>query len=100
MSDEAILTALDASAPALSLDATYGDTPLENVVGVDNISEFVESLSLRQLIDALPLFEKQLITLRYFKNLTQSQTAKILGVTQVKISREERKIIEKFRVLL
>lgn len=100
LSEEDIITALDAAAPALSLDATYGETPLENIVGVDNISEFVESLSLRQLIDSLPDFEKQLITLRYFKNLTQSQTAKILGVTQVKISREERKIIEKFRVML
>lgn len=97
ISEEDILTALDASAPALSLDATYGDTTLENAVGFDNTNETVEVMSLHQLVDALPEFEKKLIVLRYFKNLTQSQTAQILGVSQVKISREEKKIITKFK---
>lgn len=100
LTEEDIITALDAVFPTLSLDATYGDSPLQNIVGFDNMDDVVESMSLRQVINELPDFERKLILLRYFKNLTQTQTAKILGVTQVKISREEKKIMAKFRDML
>ncbi|HBL84555.1 MAG: hypothetical protein A2Y17_00870 [Clostridiales bacterium GWF2_38_85] len=100
LTEDDIITALDAANPLLSLDASYGDSPLDNTVGHDNISEMVEIMSVKQLVDALPEFEKKIIILRYYKNLTQTQTAKILGVSQVKISREEKKIIDRMRGLI
>ena len=50
----------------------------------------VEHIALREAIDQLPEREKMTILLRFFKGLTQEQTARILGVSQVQISRLER----------
>ena len=47
----------------------------------------VEHIALREAIDQLPEREKMTILLRFFKGLTQEQTARILGVSQVQISR-------------
>ena len=54
----------------------------------------------RDAIDALPDREKQTILLRFFKGLTQEQTARILHVSQVQISRLERRSLQKLRELL
>ena len=60
----------------------------------------VERIALRDAIDALPDREKQTILLRFFKGLTQEQTARILHVSQVQISRLERRSLQKLRELL
>ena len=60
----------------------------------------MEKLALRQAIDTLPEKERMTILLRFFKSLTQQQTAKILGVSQVQISRLERRGLSKLRILL
>ena len=52
---------------------------------------------LYRAIDGLPERERQVIYLRYFKGLTQDKTAKILAVSQVQVSRLERKAIEQLR---
>ena len=57
----------------------------------------VEKIALRSAIDALPDQEKQTILLRFFKGLTQAQTARILKVSQVQISRLERRALERLR---
>ena len=44
--------------------------------------------------------ERQLIALRYFRSKTQQETARILNMTQVQVSRKEKKIIEKLRALI
>ena len=54
-------------------------------------------LSLRQALRVLPDQEKQVIALRFHKNMTQSQIARILGVSQVQVSRIERRAIEHLR---
>ena len=62
-----------------------------------NENELVDKIVLKQVINSLPPREKQIIFLRYFKEKTQSQIAKILGVSQVHISRIEKKVLEDLR---
>ena len=61
------------------------------------ISVLTTTLALQEAVEALPKGEGNLIRLRYFHNLTQSQTARLLGMTQVKVSREEKRILKKMR---
>ena len=57
----------------------------------------MEKISLRQAIEKLPDREKAVIKLRYFHGLTQDRTSKVLGVSQVQVSRIEKKALEKLR---
>ena len=59
-----------------------------------------DRLALRDAIDHLPEQQKKIVLLRYFRDLSQVETAKILGITQVKVSREEKKIMESLKQLL
>lgn len=71
---------------------------LEGMLGTDSPEEsLVERIALREAIDQLPEKERMTILLRYFKNLTQEQTARILGVSQVQISRLERRGLTRLR---
>ena len=54
-------------------------------------------LAIGQLIKELKDREKEIILLRYYKEKTQAQCAKILGISQVQVSRLERKILENMR---
>ena len=56
-----------------------------------------EKLTLREAIAKLDKTERNVIYLRYFKDLTQAQTARVLGLTQVKISRMEKRIFSFLR---
>ncbi len=84
---------LNASMPAVSL--TSGDDG-ENQLDIpvespeDEISDF---LGLRQVIFSLDERDKSIIELRYYKGLTQQKTADLLGMTQVQVSRREKKIL-------
>ena len=57
----------------------------------------LEHIALRSAIDALPEQEKKTILLRFYKGLTQQQCAKILSVSQVQVSRLEKRALEKLR---
>ncbi|MBP1736682.1 MAG: polymerase sporulation specific sigma factor SigF [Oscillospiraceae bacterium] len=97
---EDIATAETATRPVSSLQMESGDDgfTLESVVGTEGMEEhLVERLALRSSIDALPEREQQVIFLRYYKNLTQEKTAKVLGVSQVQVSRIERRAIDTLR---
>lgn len=100
LDEEETLHALEASSPVLSFDAQYGDITLENIIGNDNISQVVERISLHQAIETLQREDKMLVELRFFRNMTQAQVAKVLGLTQVKVSRREKKIIKTLKELL
>ena len=63
----------------------------------DRQEEIVDSLQLKSAIERLPEREKKVIMLRYFRDMTQSEVAAMLGVSQVQVSRIENKIIENFR---
>lgn len=71
---------------------------LEGMLGTDAPEEgLVERIALREAIDQLPEKERMTILLRYFKGLTQEQTARVLGVSQVQISRLERRGLARLR---
>ena len=57
----------------------------------------VERLTLRAAITALPDREQQVLLLRYYRGMTQTNTARILGVSQVQVSRLERRALDKLR---
>lgn len=60
----------------------------------------LEGLSLREAVAALPERERQVIALRYYRGLTQTVAARILGVSQVQVSRLERRAVERLRAAL
>ena len=100
MSYEDAVCAMEAMTPTVSLQEKLGDddsSSFEELVGVDNSEEITDKLALSQALKNLPKDEQKLIYLRYFRGLTQSESAKQLGLTQVKVSRREKKIIEKLR---
>ena len=100
MTHEQVVTSLEAMMPAISLYEKQGDEDsgsLEDILGVDTSEEMTDRLALSQALENLPDDEKTLIYLRYFKGLTQTESAKRLGLSQVKVSRREKKIIEKLR---
>ena len=68
--------------------------------GEDGIGKMTDRIALGEAIRALPKVWQHLIYLRYVKELSQSQTGKLLGMTQVKVSREEKKIMETLRKVL
>ena len=70
---------------------------LDKLSSDDNQDEMIESLELRTAISELPEREKKVIMLRYFRDMTQSEVAAQLGVSQVQVSRIENKIMESFR---
>ncbi len=79
-------------APESLQQETAEGLTLESTLGTDGPEEsLVEKIALREAIDALPEREKMTILLRFFKGLTQQQTAHILQVSQVQVSRLERK---------
>lgn len=59
--------------------------------------EILESVALRDALRKLPIRERQVIGLRFFHGLTQDKTAKIIGVSQVQVSRIERKALDELR---
>ena len=67
---------------------------LENILSdTESEERMLEKIALRQAISELPEREKSVISLRYFHGLTQDRTAKVLGVSQVQVSRIEKKAI-------
>ena len=92
---------LATGAPESLQQETAEGLTLESTLGTDSPEErMVEHIALREAIDQLPEREKMTILLRFFKGLTQEQTARILGVSQVQISRLERRGLADLRRLL
>ena len=82
-----------ANGPLESLQQeTIDGLTLESTLGTDSPEEgMVEKIALREAIDSLPERERITILLRFFRGMTQEQTARILKVSQVQVSRLERK---------
>ena len=88
-------------APESLQQETADGLTLESTLGTDGPEEnLVEKIALREAIDTLPEREKMTILLRFFKGLTQEQTARILQVSQVQISRLERRAVGRLREIL
>ncbi len=94
--EETLVEALGASAPPLSL--THEEDSCEFALPVDSPEEaLADRISLNQVIGQLEPRDQQLIILRYFENQTQTQVAEALGMTQVQVSRREKKILLSLR---
>lgn len=102
-SPEEIALAETATAATESIQKQTGEEgfSLENIL-TDTESEerMVEKIALRQAIEALPEREKTVIKLRYFHCLTQQRVAKVMDVSQVQVSRIEKKALALLRELM
>ena len=104
VSVEEAAVSLDAMSPVTSLsDFVYGEDTVtyENVIP-DEESEreserICDRVALAQCIHRLPELWQKIVLMRYFRNMTQQQTGAALGLTQVKISREEKKLLAVLR---
>lgn len=90
--------ALSVSTPVMSLTVhdEDGDKALDVPTGSCE-DELIEKMSLQSVIDMLERSDRELITLRYLKHKTQVETAKVLNMTQVQVSRREKKILQFMR---
>ena len=99
--------ALEATTPIISLSHNaLGDdgAELENFIADENDFDEMERLrdkiALSQVINQLDPTWRKILILRYYRNMTQQQTALQLGLSQVKVSREEKKILSHLRQIL
>lgn len=101
LSVEEAAMALDAASPVRSLSEIIGedDFVLEDVIPSpdDGLGKMLERVALNESIRQLPPLWRKIILLRYYRDYSQQQTADALGLTQVKISREEKKIFSELR---
>ena len=92
-----------AAGPAESLQKENGDESftLENILGDYGQEErLIERFTLDEAIKQLPEKERMVIALRFFHGMTQERAAKVLGVSQVQVSRLERRAVQGLRDIL
>lgn len=102
-SPEEIAFAEVATGPAESLQKENGEDgfTLEHVLGDYTAEEkMVEHVALRAAIEKLPEKERQVVALRYYHGMTQQNCAKVMHVSQVQISRLERRAVDALREML
>lgn len=96
-----VVMALDSVKMPLSLfekqDDEDGMELIDKIPSSDDEDKLVDKIMLRSLIDGLPVRERKILLLRFFKDKTQSETAKAVGVSQVQVSRIEAKIMEQLK---
>ena len=107
VSTEDITLALDSLKPTISI---YEDSYTNEEGGIsfldtlsskiDEAENITNKITLKNLIENLEERDKQIILLRYYKNKTQTQVAKILGISQVQVSRIEKKILDSMKLKL
>lgn len=101
VSEELMIEAFEASMPVESIYKTVGDDEnmtLMNIIEGENVeNEVVDRLYLKESLKTLNDREREIITLRYFMGKTQSNIAKKIGVSQVQISRLEKRALLKMR---
>ena len=105
LSEDEIVVALEAISPIRSLQEPLNDdesSTLGSIISDEDspIERITERLALKEALECLPEEQKQLIILRYFKDMSQQQTGELLGLTQVKVSRMEKRIMSYLRKAL
>ena len=100
--EDQIVFALDSSKMPVSLfgilDSEDGDMELLDRLAIDtDIDNQLDKIELSKQLSDLTENEQTLIKIRYYKDMTQSETAKILGISQVQVSRIESKILKKLK---
>lgn len=105
-SKEDIAMAMDSARPVNSIEENqYRDNKTDKTISVieqlstgrDEETEITNRITIKKLISELNEKEKEVILLRYYKGKTQMQVSKILGITQVQVSRIERKVLDNMK---
>ncbi|AUS98849.1 RNA polymerase sporulation sigma factor SigF [Clostridium thermosuccinogenes] len=101
---EDIVMAIEAGCTPESLYSTVGEGDSSPILLIDRLDadnrsevDLIDKIAVRQILEKLSPREKQIIILRYFKEKTQFQIAKMLGISQVQVSRIEKKILADIR---
>ncbi len=95
---EDVTEALAAAAPPISLTEEDDEGGGQMDLPTDSPEELISDLlSLKQILATLEEGDRRLIVLRYYRGQTQTEAAKVLGMTQVQVSRREKKILQHFR---
>ncbi len=104
VSVEEAAVALDAVSPVSSLsDNVYGedsktlDSMIPDRESAEELENLTDRLSLGQAIKKMPIEWRKIVLLRYYRDMTQQEVAQRLGLSQVKVSREEKKIMSFLR---
>ena len=98
VSEEAVVEALGVCSPPVSLTESEESGGGQLDLPVESPEELTGDLiALRQALDLLEERDRTIILMRYFGEKTQSQTAERLGMTQVQVSRREKKIMQQLR---
>ena len=102
---EDILIAIDSSNTIESIDKTIGDSDDLTIMdklksSVDQEKEIINRITVRDLMEQLDEKSKKIIMLRYFRGKTQSQVANLMGISQVQVSRMEKKILNNMKARL
>lgn len=101
---EELVEALEAVSPVHSFSERIGDenTTLESFIADSSceLDILTDKIALHEALSRLTPFQRSIVELRYFKDLSQQKTGAILGITQVKVSREEKKILALLRSFL
>lgn len=97
VSQEAAAEAINAGIPPLSLSPSEDDETATDIPVSSGEERLIDRLALKSCLAELSDNDRRLILLRYGRELTQTQTAAILGMTQVQVSRRERKILAAMR---
>ena len=109
ISNEEISLALESNIPVNSIEEDiYSNNKENSTINIletistnkDEANLITNKLTINKLIKELEPRDKQIILLRYFKDKTQMQVAKILGISQVQVSRIEKKILNKMKIKL
>lgn len=99
---EEIAVAIDSSRTIESInDDSQDDDKISKIetisTGKDEATMIIDKISIKELIENLNTREKEIIMLRYYKEKTQTEVAQILGITQVQVSRIEKRILTSMR---
>ncbi len=104
LNTEEVIYALEAVGPVRSLNEFVSDDECELGDFVadkhNEMDKMTDRIALSQAISILPELQQKIIMLRFFRDLSQKQTGDLLGLSQVKVSREEKKIMVKLRQAL
>lgn len=106
LAPEDILACMEASRGVVSMQERVGgeeggqETLRMDQIGVEEEPRWLERIALDQAMQALSPREREIIRLRFYQDKTQSEAARAVGLSQVQISRLERKILNQFRKIL
>lgn len=95
-----VVFALDSMQTPVSLYEQYdedGSYLIDSIVTKDETDDLLDNIMLKECINSLPARDKKIIILRYYRDMTQTEVAKLLGVSQVQVSRLENRILKEIK---